>query len=265
MSGESERSAKRSKHLKPISIQLYTVREVASKDFPGTLKTIADIGFKGVEYAGLHGHDAKEIAKLVSDLGMKASSSHTGLPTAESVGGIVETEVALGNTRVISGFGPDAFKTADAVKEAAAKFNKASELLKPHGMTFGMHNHWWEFDKVDGKLIYDILLAEAPDMFSELDVYWTAFGHADPVEVVSKNKSRLPLLHIKDGMLEEGKHVHTAVGSGKLDIPAIIGAADPNVLEWVVVELDACDTDMVEAVRKSYEYLTSTGLAEGNK
>jgi len=251
--------------VKPISIQLYTVREAAAKDFPGTLKAIADIGYKGVEFAGLHGHDPKEIAKLVSDLGMKVSSSHTALPTPESVGQIVETEAALGNTKVVSGFGPDAFKTVDDVKAAAAKFSQAAELVKQHGMTFGIHNHWWEFGKLDGKYVYDILLAEAPDIFSELDVYWCAFGKADPVQIVSKYKSRLPLLHIKDGMLEEGKHVHTAVGSGKLDFPAIINAADPNVLEWLIVELDACETDMMEAVRKSYEYLTSSGLAEGNK
>lgn len=251
--------------MKPISIQLYTVREMASQDFPGTLRTIADIGFKGVEFAGLHGHDPKEIAKLISDLGMKCSSSHTGLPTPESVGQIVETEAALGNNKVISGFGPDQFKTIDDVKTAAEQFSKAAELLKPHGMKFGFHNHWWEFDKIDGTYVYDILMAEAPDIFSELDVYWTAFGKANPVEVVSKHKARLPVLHIKDGMLEEGKHVHTAVGSGKLDMPAIIGAADPNVLEWLIVELDACETDMMEAVRKSYEYLTSSGLAEGNK
>lgn len=251
--------------MKPISIQLYTVREAAAKDFPGTLKAIADIGYKGVEFAGLHGHDPKEIAKLVSDLGLKVSSSHTALPTPESVGHIVETEAALGNTKVISGFGPDAFKTVDDVKAAAAKFNTAAELVRRHGMAFGIHNHWWEFDKLDSKYVYDILLAEAPDIFGELDVYWCAFGKADPVQVVSKYKSRLPLLHIKDGMLEEGKHVHTAVGSGKLDMPAIVGAADPNVLEWLIVELDACETDMMEAVRKSYEYLTSSGLAEGNK
>ena len=241
------------------------MREVAAKDFPGTLRTIADIGYKGVEYAGLHGHDPKEIAKLVSDLGMTVSSSHTGLPTPETVGKIAETEAALGNTRVISGFGPDDLKTEDAVKAAAAKFQQAADLLKPYGMTFGFHNHWWEFAKIGDKYVYDILMAEAPDIFSELDVYWCAFGKADPVQIIKKYSSRLPLLHIKDGMLEEGKHVHTAVGSGKLDMPAIIGAADPNVLKWLVVELDACETDMMEAVRQSYKYLTSSGLGEGNK
>ncbi len=83
--------------------------------------------------------------------------------------------------------------------------------------------------------------------------------------MVSEYKARLPLLHIKDGMLEEGSHVHTAVGSGKLDMPAIIGAADPSVLEWLVVELDNCDTDMLQAVKQSYRYLVSSGLAAGNR
>lgn len=177
----------------------------------------------------------------------------------------MDTEKTLGNTRVIGGFGPDDFKTLDACKAAAAKFQKAAELLKPHGMTFGFHNHWWEFDKIEGQYIYDILLKEAPDVFSELDVYWTAYGKADPIQIVKKNKSRLPLLHIKDGMLVEGEHVHTAVGSGLLDIPAIIGAADEKVLQWLIVELDACKTDMLEAVRQSYYYLTKNNLAAGNK
>ncbi len=112
--------------------------------------------------------------------------------------------------------------------------------------------------------VYDILLAEAPGIFSELDVYWCAYAKANPVEIVSKYKSRLPFLHIKDGTLKEGE-AHTAVGAGALDMPGIIGAADPNVLKWLIVELDSCATDMLTAVKESYTYLTSKGLAEGNK
>jgi len=251
--------------LKPISLQLYTLREAAAKDFPGVLRAVADIGYKGVEFAGLQGHEPKEIRKLLDDLGLQVSSSHTGLPTADNVQHLADTELTLGNKRVISGFGPDDFKTVDACKAAAAKFQQAAALVKPHGMTFGFHNHWWEFFTVDGKRVYDILMTEAPDAFSELDVYWCAFGKADPVKVTSQYKSRLPVLHIKDGMLEEGSHVHTAVGSGKLDMPAIIRAADPNVLQWVIVELDNCATDMLEAVKQSYRYLVSNRLAEGKR
>lgn len=250
--------------MKPIGLQLYSVRDAAAQDFPDTLSKVAEIGYTGIEFAGLYDHKPSEIAKIVKDLGMQVTSSHTALPTDENVQQVVETELTLGNTRAISGFGPDQFKTLDMCKEAAEKFNRAAQLLKPHGMTFGIHNHWWEFYTVDGKYVYDILLAEAPEIFSELDVYWTAYGKADPVDIIKRYSSRLPLLHIKDGTLEENTP-HTAVGSGVLDMQAIIGAADPNVLQWLIVELDSCAGDMLEAVESSYKYLTSTGLASGNK
>jgi sugar phosphate isomerase/epimerase len=238
---------------KPISVQLYTLREAAAQDFPAVLRFVAETGYKGVEFAGLHGHSPQEIKTLIDDLGLVTSSSHTSLPTPENVNQVVETEMALGNTRVISGFGPNDFKTMDDCKRSAEKFQTAAELVKPHGMTFGMHNHWWEFHKVDDRLVYDMVLEAAPDIFSELDVYWAAFAGQDAAKVVATHKARLPILPM------------TAVGSGKLDMSAMIGAADPTVLEWLIVELDACATDMKEAVQQSYTYLTGQGLAAGNK
>jgi sugar phosphate isomerase/epimerase len=247
---------------------LYTLRPdvypEGKDDFPGVLRTVAEIGYKGVEFAGLRGHSIGEIKGILDDLGLVACSNHAGVPTPETVQQIVDTESVFGNTHIVSGCGPDQVKTVDGCKAVAAGFQQAAELLKPYGMAFSFHNHWWEFDKVRGQRVYDILMAEAPDVCSELDVYWAAWGKADPVEVISQYKSRMPYLHLKDGMLEQA-HPHVAVGSGKLDFPAIIGAADPNVLEWLVVELDAYDGPMLDAVRQSYRYLTENGLAAGNK
>jgi len=250
---------------KPISVQLYSVREACAKDFPGTLKKIADIGYAGVETAGLHGMKPADVAKLVSELGMKISSTHTSLATKENLSEMVEVHQALGCTAAISGFGPDDFKTPDKVKASTDRLRQSSELLKPHGIRFGMHNHWWEFaEKLEGRYVFDIILEGAPDLFSELDTYWAALGKADPAQVIRTHKKRMPLLHIKDGTLEQGTK-HLAVGSGVLDWPGIINAADPSVLEWLVVELDECATDMMEAVKQSYVYLTGNGLAVGRK
>lgn len=253
--------------LKPIALQLYTLRKdayVGGYDLLGILRTVADIGYKGVEFAGLQGVHPRDVARLLSNLGLQVAGSHTAFPTPETIREIMDTEMALGSKWVIGGFGPEQLKTLDGCKEAVEILRQAAELVKPYGMRFGFHNHWWEFFTVDGRRVYDILMQEAPGVFSELDVYWCAFGKANPVEVISQYKSRQPLLHIKDGTLKEGDP-HTAVGSGALDVMPIIAAADQDTLEWLIVELDNCATDMLAAVKQSYRYMTFNGLAVGNK
>ena len=249
----------------PISIQLYTLRDEAAKDFPAVLKMLSDTGYVGVEFAGLHGHSPKDIASLLTELNLAGSSAHVGLPTSENIAELTDTHGTLGITRLVSGFGPDDFKNLDGVKKSAALFQTAASLCKENGLTFAIHNHDWEFNRLeDGRLIYDVMLELAPDASSELDVYWAEVGGSDPAAIVAKHSSRLPLLHIKDGPAVKGKNM-TAVGSGKLNIPAIIGATDTDVTKWLVVELDACDTDMVQAVKDSYSYLIGNGLASGAK
>ena len=251
--------------MKPISLQLYTLRETAKDDFAGVLKQVAEIGYKGVEPAGLQGHSPREVRTMLDDLGLVASSTHCPLPTAETLGEAVDTAGAIGYDMIISGKGPDDFKTLDGIKAAAEAFQTAAELLRPHGLRMGYHNHWWEFDELDGRLGYDIFLGLAPDVFSELDVYWAAnFGSVDVPPKLAQHAARIPVLHIKDGPLVKDEP-HTAAGAGKMDIPAIVDAADPGVLQWLIVELDACATDMLQAVRESYQYLTGTGMAEGNR
>ena len=77
-------------------------------------------------------------------------------------------------------------------------------------------------------------------------------------------QSRIPCLHIKDGPLVQGAP-HTAAGAGKMDIPRIVAAANDRVLKWLIVELDSCAGDMMQAVRESFLYLTKAGLGEGRR
>jgi sugar phosphate isomerase/epimerase len=244
----------------PISIQLYSVREQAKHDFVGVLKQIAAMGYVGVEPAGLQGLTAKELRQVLDDLGMQVSSIHGALPTPENVSEIVDSAGALGYTLHIAGYGPDQFATEAGTQKAAEAFQRAAELLKPHGLRFGFHNHWWEFDKkFNGKTPYERVLALAPDAFSELDTYWCAVGGDDPVRVIRQYGQRMPVLHIKDGPLDRNADM-TAVGDGKMDWKGVIGAADENTLQWLIVELDRCATDMLEAVRKSAKYLADAGF-----
>ncbi|NLX07178.1 MAG: sugar phosphate isomerase/epimerase [Phycisphaerae bacterium] len=250
---------------KPISLQLYSVREEAAKDFPGVLKRVAAMGYVGVEYAGLHGLSAKEVAKIVGDLGLKSSSAHVGLPTRQTIDQMAADAGALGYTHLIGGFGPDDMKTEDSVRACAAKLAEGADLAKSVGLKFGMHNHWWEFDRqFGGQTPYEIILSEAPNLFSELDIYWCCHGGADSIGVTRQWASRIPLLHIKDGDLTNPP-VHKAVGEGKVPVRATVEAADPKVLEWLIVELDNCATDMMEAVAKSVRFLGESGIGRARK
>ncbi len=251
--------------MKPISLQLYTLREAAAEDFIGVLEKVADVGYKGVEPAGLHGHSPEEIRAILDDLGVVCSSSHGPLPTKENLQEVVDTAGPLGYEMVITGAGRDEFGSLDAIKAVADRFNEAVELIRPHGLRLGYHNHWWEMNDVDGRLGLEVLLDLAPEVFSQTDIYWAAnFGAVDVPELVARHAARIPCLHVKDGPLVEGEP-HTAVGKGKMPTRECIAAADPQVLEWVIVELDDCGTDMFEAVVESYAYLTGEGLAEGNR
>lgn len=241
--------------MKPIAVQLYSLREASKQDFRQVLEDVAAMGYQGVEPAGFYDMTPAEFRRVVEDLGMTVCSSHSPWARPDTLNEVVDTLGELGLDKAAGGFRPDDFKDMDAIRRTADMVNGMIDTLAGSGIGLFLHNHYWEFETVHGQLAYDHLAALCPDVQFEIDTYWAAnFGANDPAEQVAKYRPRTPLLHIKDGPLEKGKAM-VAVGQGKMDIPAVIAAADPGVLEWLIVELDACDTDMHTAVRESYAYL----------
>ncbi len=249
----------------PISVQLYTLREASQRDFDGVLEKVSLLGYKGVEPFNLFGKTPEAFKRQVNDLGMEVSSSHfPWINRSDSIDQVVEVIQALGLSRAPGGFSPDEFKDMDAIQRSIDVTAEYVDALKPHGLSLFLHNHYWEFDLVDGRPGYHYLQDAVPGVEFEIDTYWAAnFGSMDPAAEITRVKSRMPLIHVKDGPLVKGES-HVAVGSGKMDIPALFDAVDPEVFEWAVVELDQCDTDMLTAVAQSYQYLTTNNLASGN-
>jgi len=270
--------------IKPIALQLYSLREEAARDFPDVLRRVAKMGYKGVESAGFFDFEPAEFRRFVEDLGMVVTSTHTpSWAWTENLNEVIDVCGVLGVRWAVGGYNPADFKDLNQIKITADKTEKIRETLAAAGLTLAVHNHGWEFEKIDGRLKYEIFAELCPAAQFELDTYWAAnFGENDPVEMVKKFRSRSPLLHIKDGPLirPESRYNPEAntlepvpgavapllpVGSGKLDFPGIISAMDPEVTEWLVVEQDRSETDMFEAVASSYDYLTTSGLAAGNR
>jgi sugar phosphate isomerase/epimerase len=249
----------------PVSIQIWSVREACEKDFFGTLRQLAGIGYAGVEIGPMFGRKPAEVRKVMDDLGMTVPSLLTGLPTKENAAGIAETAKALGCDTAVFGAEQEHYKTADAVKALADQLYAGAEQLGACGVKLAYHNHWWEFEPVEGRYGHDRLLELCPNILCEIDVYWAShFGEVDVPAQIAAKKKIIPFLHLKDGTWVKDEP-HVAVGMGKMDIPACVAAADPKVLRGVIVELDECATDMMTAVRQSYQYLTKNGLGKGRK
>ncbi len=252
--------------MKPIALQLYTLREAAKSDFVGVLKKVAAMGYKGVEPAGFHNLSMAEFRKVVEDLGMKVCSSHGPSARPENLQEVIDAAGILGLDVACCGYGTAQFDTREHIRETAQAVAAMARALRQAGITLFQHNHYWEYAPVDGRLAIDWYLEDCgPDVTFEMDAYWSAnHGANDPVAMTRRLAARIPLLHVKDGPLKKDTAM-LPLGTGKLDIPGVIGACDEQVLRWVIVELDRCDCDMVDAVAQSYAYLTRNRLAAGNR
>ncbi len=265
--------------LKPLAVQLYSLRQYAEKDFVAVLKRVADIGYKAVEPAGFWNLSPAEFKKIIDDLGLKVYSSHSPWArTVEDVPAIVDTLGVLGIKQACCGYGPDDFKDIDAIKKTAENTNKMIEAFKAQGITLFQHNHYWEFERIDGRLKYDIYLDYCSDIKFEIDSFWsTNKGTEDPVEMLKKYADRTIQLHMKDGVCKQNASNDGLVnglidmkidllplGTGTLPIKELVANA-PEQCETVVVELDYCEVEMWKAIEESYKFMTSNGIAAGNK
>lgn len=244
---------------KPISIQLFSVREQMSEDPWGTLARIAEMGYPGVEPFNVPGGDPAAAYRRIADLGMVVSAFQGGIPVGDSKNELLDAAAAFGTTRVVCPFyNGENFQSMDALKETADLFREAADNCAERGITFGYHNHDFELSThLEGKPALLQLAALVPALHFTVDTYWVKVGGEDPVQVVRTLGKQANLLHIKDGPLVK-EEAMTAAGQGKMNFPPIVEAA-PNA-QWLVVELDRCDTDMMEAVRQSLQYLVENGL-----
>ncbi len=264
--------------LKPLAVQLYSLREQAEKDFTGVLKKVADIGYKAVEPAGFWNIRPREFKKIIGDLGLKMYSSHSPWARSSNLGEVMEIADILGLDRVVCGYGPAEFENLDAIKKTAETTNKMQETLAKNGFILFQHNHNFEFERIDGKLKYEIYAKLCPNVKFQIDAFWsTSFGSEDPVEMLRLFADRTISFHLKDGLLKQSQEAIQLtngtldrkvelrpLGSGELNIKALV-ANLPQAVDSIIVELDYCNIDMVKAIEMSYKYMTENGFGAGNK
>ena len=248
---------------KIIGLQLYSLRDAMQKNVPATLKKTAKMGYQTLETAGydagkLYGYSPAEFRKMCEDLGMQVMGAHVGRKyTKETDAEVMEwwkealdAQAEAGCSYVVQPWF-ELGNTLDDIKLYCDYFNRVGAEAKKRGMRFGFHNHNKEFEKREGEVIYDYLIAntDPTNVMFELDVYWAQKGGVNPVDYIQKYGGRIPLLHIKD---EE------AIGeSGTMDFQSIFEAAYNSGMEPYFVEVERYGRAPEKDVAASYEFLAA--------
>ena len=245
-----------------VALQLYTVRDFAAKDVPGTLKEVKAMGYDYVELAGTYDLETAVYRKLLDDAGLQAVSAHLGLRDFES--GAAAKYSALGCKIVnISSLQDDELPGGANFEATKAALIKAAAQCKEHGMALGYHNHAWEFETLPcGTFILDALFdATSPDVLvTQIDTGWVTAAGQDPAAYIKKHAGRCPTVHLKDIIDVNGNFEDRPVGKGKQDMAAVTKAAAESGAWLMVVELDAAvGMTSLEAAKESREYLKSLG------
>ncbi|MEM7312334.1 MAG: TIM barrel protein [Planctomycetota bacterium] len=261
-------------YMDSIGLQVWTVRNQLEKDAPGTIKAIADAGYKQIE---LGGDKNAEYIKLAKDNGMKATSAfidwtilgkrkESDLAKFDKV---VEQASANGLKHLVFGYIGKGFReTADDYKHHAENANKAGEKCKAAGIQLCYHNHSFEFGPLkdsNGKAGFDILVDQFDPKLCkfEVDVFWVAIGGRDPIKTMRSLKGRVSQVHLKDLLkgaktqYDEGKVPHEAfeeLGDGTIDMLTVLKVAKEIGVEQCHVEQDQ-SPDPIKSIGQSMKHL----------
>jgi sugar phosphate isomerase/epimerase len=207
-----------------IGMQLYSMATALSDDFRGTLKMLADVGYKNLEFAGpyffspeeeiknnvliqqmglkgygYYNHSPNELRTMLDDLGLKSPSAHVSIQSMQhNIDVVLNAALTVGHQYLICPMllGPD----IDTYKSSVDTFNRIGESCRKAGVRFGYHNHSQEFHDFNGERPIDVLMKGTdPDLvFFELDLFWTTVAGIDPSEFIKQHSDRVKLVHIKD-------------------------------------------------------------------
>ncbi len=232
----------------PVGLELYSVRDELKKDLMGTVRGVAKMGYQGVEFFAPY-YDwtpgyAKEVRKLLDDLGIRCYSTHNSSKNfdAANIGKAIELNSIIGS-RLIVMASSGKVEGLDGWKSVAARLNEGAEKMKSAGLRAGYHNHKTEFVPISGTRPMEILAnGTNKDVVLQLDVGTCIEAGADPVEWIRQHPGRIVSMHCKDWSSDPNKGYRVLFGEGAAPWKKIFEAAEKNGgIEYYLIEQEGSD------------------------
>ncbi len=268
--------------LFPIALQLYSVREDLKSDFTGTLRIIKELGYDGVEFAGLYGKATEEIKEILKDIGLVPISAHVSFTDLmEDPQRVVGDYATIGCKYIaIPYITPEYRPGAGKFEEMIEGAKTIGKTAKESGLTLLYHNHDFEFEKINGEYALDIIYKSvSPDLLqTQIDTCWVNVAGENPSAYLRKYTGRSPVVHLKDFVMpgkkpekmydligiagDDKKEEATAfefrpLGHGVQNFPEILKACKDVGTGWIVVEQDSpsMNETPLECAKISINYL----------
>lgn len=241
-----------------IGLQLYTVRELMAKNVTDTLGEVSRIGYREVEFAGYFDHEPQQIVDILKANDLSAPSAHVPLEALETdLDQLILAAQTIGHRHLVLPWLAAHQRQSLAQYEAIAKLlNSTGKACKSAGIEIGYHNHDFEFQAIDGRLPYDLLLEQTdPELVKmELDLYWITKAGYRSGDYFDRQPGRFTQCHVKD-MSPSGDIAD--VGKGVIEFDRILGAAQAAGIKHFYVEHDNTPNPLA-SIKTSYAALRQT-------
>jgi sugar phosphate isomerase/epimerase len=257
-----------------VGLQLYSMRDYIGKDVKGVIARVAKAGYTEVETYGYDpakntywGLSPKDFKNLLSDNGLRSPSGHYGMDQFLGEGKDAELKASIeaaniiGQDTIVIPYLADKYrKTTNDFKKLTQSINQIVMICKNGGLRTGYHNHDFEFQPVNGLMLYDVLLKEAhPLLTFEMDIFWVVRAGHDPVKLIQDNPGRFTMWHIKD-MDKKNNGLNTEVGSGTIDFKAIFELQKQSGVRHIYMEQENFAIDADQSIAQSAAYIKNTLL-----